>query len=64
MRCCLALADDITGAGLPPARLGVNAGPVIVRDADFYGRTVNVAARLIDYARPGEVLVPATSWQR
>ncbi len=39
------------------ARVGVNAGRIIVRDADYFGRTVNVAARITDYARPGEVLV-------
>jgi adenylate cyclase len=59
VRCSLALVDDVTDAGLPPARFGVNAGPVIARDVDFYGQTVNVAARLVDYARPGEVLVTA-----
>jgi adenylate cyclase len=59
VRCSLALADDIADAGLPPSRFGVNAGPLIVRDVDFFGQTVNVAARLVDYARPGEVLITA-----
>ena len=59
VHCSLALVDDVADAGLPPARLGVNAGPVITQDVDFYGQTVNVAARLVDYARPGEVLVTA-----
>jgi class 3 adenylate cyclase len=45
--------------GLPPARLGINAGPVVFRDGDYFGRTVNVAARIADYARPKEVLVSA-----
>jgi adenylate cyclase len=39
------------------ARVGVNAGRVIFRDGDYFGRTVNVAARIADYARPGELLV-------
>jgi adenylate cyclase len=39
------------------ARVGVNTGRVIFRDGDYFGRTVNVAARIADYARPGEVLV-------
>src|SRR5919108_2983787 len=38
-------------------RVGINAGRVIFRDGDYFGRTVNVAARIADYARPGEVLV-------
>jgi class 3 adenylate cyclase len=39
------------------ARVGVNAGRVIFQDGDYFGRTVNVASRIADYARPGEVLV-------
>jgi class 3 adenylate cyclase len=30
---------------------------VVSQDSDYFGRTVNVAARITDYARPGEVLV-------
>ena len=58
--CALALVEEIPKAGLPPARFGINAGPVILRDVDYYGNTVNVAARLVDYARPREVLVTPT----
>jgi adenylate cyclase len=43
--------------GLPPAHVGVHAGPVIFQEGDYFGRTVNLAARIADYARPGEVLV-------
>ena len=32
-------------------------GPVVFRDGDYFGRVVNTAARMTDYARPGEVLV-------
>jgi adenylate cyclase len=39
------------------ARVGINAGRVILRDGDYFGRTVNVASRIADYARPGEVLL-------
>ena len=39
------------------ARVGVNAGRVIFRDGDYFGRTVNVASRIADYSRPGEILV-------
>jgi adenylate cyclase len=37
--------------------MGINAGAVIVQEGDYFGRTVNVAARIADYARPHEVLV-------
>jgi adenylate cyclase len=40
-----------------PARMGINAGVVIAQEGDYFGRTVNVAARIADYARPHEVLV-------
>jgi len=42
---------------LPPAHVGIHAGPVIFQEGDYFGRTVNLAARIADYARPGEVLV-------
>jgi adenylate cyclase len=44
-------------AGLPPAHVGLHAGPVLFQEGDYFGRTVNAAARIADYARPGEVLV-------
>jgi class 3 adenylate cyclase len=40
-----------------PARIGINAGAVIEQEGDYFGRTVNIAARIADYARPHEVLV-------
>ena len=44
-------------AGLPPLHVGLHAGPVIFQEGDYYGQAVNVASRIADYARPGEVLV-------
>jgi class 3 adenylate cyclase len=35
----------------------IAAGPVIFQEGDYFGRTVNLAARMAEYARPGEVLV-------
>jgi class 3 adenylate cyclase len=43
--------------GLPPAHVGIHAGPVVFQDGDYFGRTVNLAARIAEYARPGEVVV-------
>ena len=56
----LDLVDAIPDAGLPPARVGISAGPVVFRDGDYFGRAVNTAARMADYARPREVLVSET----
>jgi adenylate cyclase len=53
----LEMVDAARDAGLPPAHVGIHAGPVLYRDGDYFGRTVNAAARIADYARRGEVLV-------
>ena len=39
------------------AHAGVHAGPVIERDRDLFGSTVNLASRVSTAAAPGEVLV-------
>jgi adenylate cyclase len=53
----LEMVDGVAGAGLPPAHVGLHAGPVIFQEGDYYGQTVNLASRIAEYARPGEVLV-------
>jgi adenylate cyclase len=53
----LAMAEVVVSHGLPPAHVGIHAGPVIFQEGDYFGRTVNLAARIADYARPGEVVV-------
>ncbi|MDP3712444.1 MAG: adenylate/guanylate cyclase domain-containing protein [Mycobacteriales bacterium] len=39
-----------------PVRVGMAAGDVIVRAGDYFGPAVNLAARLLELALPGEVL--------
>jgi len=53
----LEMVDRVREAGLPPAHVGLHAGPVLFQEGDYFGRTVNIAARIADYARPGEVVV-------
>jgi class 3 adenylate cyclase len=53
----LEMVEILPRSGLPPAHVGLHAGPVIRQEGDFYGQTVNLAARIGEYARPGEVLV-------
>jgi adenylate cyclase len=50
------MVERVREAGLPSAHVGVDAGPVIIQDGDYFGGTVNVAARIASYARAGEVL--------
>jgi class 3 adenylate cyclase/YHS domain-containing protein len=42
--------------GYPALRVGLAFGPVVVRDDDRFGTTVNIAARVAAYARSGQVL--------
>jgi adenylate cyclase len=53
----LEMGTGMSEAGLPPAHVGIHAGPVIFQEGDYYGQTVNVAARIAEYARPDEVIV-------
>jgi adenylate cyclase len=45
----------------PPLRMGVHSGTAVRRGSDWYGSTVNVAARLTEEAAPGEVLLSLTT---
>ncbi len=50
------------GEGRGPAvRVGVHSGTAVRRGSDWYGSTVNLAARLAEAAAPGEVLISLTT---
>ncbi|HZB02526.1 MAG TPA: adenylate/guanylate cyclase domain-containing protein [Actinomycetota bacterium] len=53
----LDMVEAVATHDLPPAHVGIHAGPVVFQEGDYFGRTVNIAARIAEYARPGEVLV-------
>jgi adenylate cyclase len=53
----LEIVDRVQPAGLPPAHIGVNAGPMIYDEGDYFGRTVNIAARIASQAGPAQVFV-------
>ena len=53
----LDIIDELDRSDMPAARVGINAGPVVFRDGDYFGRTVNLASKITEYARPREVLV-------
>ena len=55
----LAMVGQVPEAGLPPAHVGVAAGPVVVQGGDYSGRTVNLASRVAARAQSGQVLVTA-----
>lgn len=60
VRCSLELEATTDRADLPAAHIGVNAGQVVYRSGDYYGRTVNIAARIASVATAHQVLVSDT----
>ena len=56
----LALLDAMAASDLPAGHAGVDAGPLVTRDADVFGRAVNRASRLATIATPGELIATAT----
>jgi adenylate cyclase len=53
----LETVEVVADAGLPPAHAGIDTGPVVFQGGDYFGRTVNLAARIMERAQPGQVLV-------
>ena len=55
----MAALEIVAGAearGLPPTHVGVEAGTMLYEGGDYFGRTVNLAARIASEAGPGQVL--------
>lgn len=52
----LELLDSCAEQRLPRLRIGLAFGEVILRQGDFHGRTVNLAARLVAAGEPGVIL--------
>jgi adenylate cyclase len=57
VRASLDIVQQVGPRGLPPAHVGASAGPMIYEEGDYFGRTVNVAARIAERAGPGQVFV-------
>ena len=60
--CAVALALELTGGagrrhGVPGVRVGMHRGGAVFRRGDWFGGTINVAARIVALAAAGEVLV-------
>jgi class 3 adenylate cyclase len=56
VQAALDLMEAMTDEGALSPHAGINVGPVIERDLDVFGQTVNLASRIADVAGPGEVL--------
>jgi adenylate cyclase len=57
VRASLEIVASTASRGLPPAHVGVNAGPMLYDEGDYFGRTVNIAARIGAHAEAGQVYV-------
>ena len=57
VRGSLEIVERARSEGLPPAHVGVNAGPMIYDEGDYFGWTVNIAARIASHATADQVLV-------
>ncbi len=57
VRASLDLAKRAPGQGLPPVHIGVNAGPMLYDQGDYFGRTINIASRIASHAPAGRVYV-------
>lgn len=53
-------AADATEGLQVRVRIGMSAGEPVTEDSDFFGAAVQLAARLVDRAEPGTVLVSST----
>lgn len=58
VRLGLRIARDVGGRhGFLSVRVGMHTGPAVWRDGDWFGTTVNVAARVAGLAAGGQVLI-------
>ena len=51
----LDLLGALPASALPSGHAGLASGPLIVRDGDVFGRTVNLAARVADVTPDGRL---------
>jgi adenylate cyclase len=56
VRAVTSIRDELVADGLHP-HAGVDVGPVVERDGDIFGRTVNHASRLASIATAGQVVI-------
>jgi adenylate cyclase len=62
VRLALRLAREVGGRhGFPGVRVGLHTGPAVQRGGDWFGATVNLAARVSSIALAGEVLATDTT---
>ncbi len=61
--CALRIQEGVAGHAVIRLRTGIHIGDVVFEEEDVFGDGVNVAARLEELAKPGEVLISDTAHQ-
>ena len=57
IRTALRLKDLVEAEELfPDVSMGLAGGPAIEQDGDYFGNTINIAARVCSHAKPGQIL--------
>jgi adenylate cyclase len=63
VRLALRILEELSGRdGFPAVRIGMHTGPAVERAGDWFGATVNLAARVAATATGGEALVTEDTW--
>ena len=57
--CAVAITEMVSTLGLP-VRAGIHTGEVQLRDGDAYGLGMHIAARVMDHAADGGIVVSST----
>jgi adenylate cyclase len=57
LRVARRIQSAVADRGYPQIRIGLDTGPAVPRAGDWYGTTVNTAARVTKEAAPGEMLM-------
>lgn len=61
VRAAVKVQERLDGHELIQLRIGIHIGEITFQDEDIYGDGINVAARLEELARPGEILISDTA---
>lgn len=61
LRFAMALQEQVIGRPFPAVRVGMHTGAAVQRRGDWFGATVNVAARIAQLAGPNEILVSSVT---
>lgn len=56
------ISHHVSASSVQRIRIGCHIGQVIVKENDVFGDSVNIAARLVEFARSGQIITSASTW--